>query len=136
MNIRDALKTETATTLRCEAEAQAGIERDEILNQVISVQDLIEIDRTERQSMRYDEHCRERILEAMHNVVPVDSLGLIDADELEAMARKAETGEQWAEVCHMEAMMRTCDICERPTDNRSVMVYGIETTACDECRGN
>jgi hypothetical protein len=29
MNIRDALKTETATTLRLEAEAQAGIERDE-----------------------------------------------------------------------------------------------------------
>lgn len=28
MNIRDALKTETATTLRLEAEAQAGIERD------------------------------------------------------------------------------------------------------------
>jgi hypothetical protein len=31
MNIRDALKTETATTLRCEAEAQDGIERDETM---------------------------------------------------------------------------------------------------------
>jgi hypothetical protein len=28
----------------------------------------------------------------------------IDCDELEALARKAETGEQWAEVCRLEAI--------------------------------
>lgn len=56
-------------------------------------------------------------------------------DELDELIRKAETGEQWAEICRIEAKMKECDCCGHVKTNViKCVAYGIDTMACDDCR--